>query len=138
MQNLDKPDQAIKEAACHLKKNGTLFLVINHPCYRIPRQSSWGIDKLKKLQYRRVERYMTPLEIPIRTHPSKKDKSPSTYSYHFPISEIVKWLGDNQLSISRLEEWCSNKTSTGKNAKMENRSRHEFPLFLALASKKII
>ena len=137
MQNIEKPDKVLKEAAAHLKKNGKLFLVLNHPCFRIPRQSSWGLDEGKKLQYRRIDRYMTPLEVPIQMHPSKKAQSKKTYSFHFPLSDMITWICEAGFTITRLEEWCSNKTSTGKHAKMENRAREEFPLFLAIEANRI-
>jgi len=35
-----------------------------------------------------------------------------------------------------MEEWISDKKSTGAKARMENRSREEFPLFLALLAQK--
>jgi len=132
LQNMERGDQAVKNAGQHLKKGGRLILVLNHPCYRIPRQSSWGVDENKKLQYRRVDRYLSPLEIPIQMHPSKQEKSEKTFSYHHPLSTYIKWMTDSGFAITRLEEWHSTKTSTGKHAKMENRARCEFPLFLAL------
>ena len=132
LQNMDNGEGAIKNAARHLKNGGKLILVLNHPCYRIPRQSSWGIDEDKKLQYRRVDRYLSPLEIPIQIHPSKKEKSEKTYSYHHPLSTYMKWLRDAGFVLTKLEEWTSPKVSSGKKGKMENRSRSEFPLFLAL------
>ena len=132
LQNMKEGEKAIKNGASHLKKGGKLTLILNHPCYRIPRQSSWGIDEQKKLQYRRIDRYLSPLEIPIQMHPSQMEKSEKTFSYHHPISTYVKWMTDEGLSITKMEEWRSHKVSTGKYAKMENRSREEFPLFLAL------
>lgn len=130
LQNMEKPDQAILQASTCLKMGGKLILVLNHPCFRIPRQSHWDIEPEKKLQSRKVDRYMSPMEIPINMHPGV------TYSYHFPLSEICRFLQEAGMVITRLDEWCSNKESTGKWAKMENRARKEFPLFLAIESMK--
>ena len=88
------------------------------------------------MQARKIFRYMSPLEIPISIHPGKKEKSPSLYSYHYPLSSYSQWLEENHFSILRMEEWISDKTSTGKYAKMENRSRREIPMFLAITAKK--
>ncbi|MCB1110690.1 MAG: class I SAM-dependent methyltransferase [Chlamydiia bacterium] len=132
LQNMKQGNLAIQNGAHHLRKRGKLILVLNHPCYRIPRQSSWGIDEEKKLQYRRVDRYLSPLEIPIQMHPSQKEKSVTTFSYHHPLSTYVDWMTEAGFAITRIEEWHSPKTSTGKKAKMEDRARKEFPLFLAL------
>jgi ubiquinone/menaquinone biosynthesis C-methylase UbiE len=132
LQNMEEGEKAIENGAKHLRKGGKIILVLNHPCYRIPRQSCWGIDEGKKLQYRRIDRYLSPLEIPIQMHPSKQESSEKTFSYHHPLSTYVKWMVRAGFSITRMEEWHSHKSSTGKLAKMENRAREEFPLFLAI------
>lgn len=135
LQNLDRPDLALKEAAKNLLPEGKLIIVLNHPCFRIPRQSHWGVDESKKLQYRRIDRYLTPLQIPIQTHPGKKE-SVQSLSFHHSLSDMSRFLFEAGFAIELLEEWTSNKQSTGKNAKMENRAREEFPLFLAIKAKK--
>ena len=131
-QNFPNPLQALKNCSLHLKERSALTIVLNHPCFRIPRQSSWGIDEPKKLQYRRIDRYMTPMEIPIEAHPGKKQESTATLSFHHPLHEICNWLKMAGFWIEEMEEWCSNKDSTGPKARMENRARDEFPLFLAI------
>lgn len=130
LQNMKEPAQAIKQTYFHLKKQGKLILVLNHPCFRIPRQSHWNINPEKKLQSRSIDCYMSQMEIPINMHPGV------TYSYHFPLTDICRFLCEAGMIITRLDEWCSNKQSTGKWAKMENRARKEFPLFLAIESLK--
>lgn len=136
LQNMKDPGKAIGEAASHLGKGGKLILVLNHPCFRIPRQSHWEIDPEKKLQSRKVDRYMTPMEIPISMHPGGKKEEVKTYSYHFPLSDLCRFLAEAGLVMTRLDEWCSNRESSGKWAKMENRARKEFPLFLAIEAMK--
>ncbi len=136
LQNVSDPAGVLALAADYLKPGGRLVLVVNHPCFRIPRQSSWGIDELKKCQYRRLDRYMSPMEVPIQMQPGKGEKSTMTYSYHHPLQSYVKWLSEAGCAVVRLEEWCSNKKSTGAHATMENRARAEFPLFLTLVAEK--
>ena len=80
---------------------------------------------------------MSPMEIPIQMHPSQKKQSQKTYTYHFSLSDLTAWLRETGCVITRLEEWCSNKESTGKFAKMENRARKEFPLFLSIEAKRL-
>ena len=132
LQNMGPPEIVLKSAKNHLAKNGKLSIVLNHPCFRVPRQTSWGIDEDKKIQYRRIDRYLTPLVIPISMSPSKKEDSEITSSYHYPMSTYINILGDLSLGVNHMEEWISDKQSTGKFAKMENRSREEIPLFLLL------
>lgn len=135
LQNIEEPRLVFKNAANHLTDHGYLLCVINHPCFRIPRQSSWQIDSEKKLQYRRVDRYMTPMKIPIQAHPSKGEQSTTTWSFHHPLSAYCQWLKEAGFAIVSLEEWLSDKVSEGTAAKMENRCREEFPLFLAILAK---
>lgn len=137
LQNMQKGDVCIQNTASHLRHNGKLLLVLNHPCFRIPRQSGWGIDATKKLQYRRVDRYLSPIMIPITMNPGQKEKSPVTWSFHFPLHTYFTWLNSAGMAVTAIEEWASDKESDGKAAKMENRSRAEFPLFLAILAQKL-
>lgn len=133
LQNMRDPAGAITNAAHFLVPGGRLVLVINHPSFRIPRQSAWGIDENSKLQYRRENLYMSPLEIPITAHPGQQS-SAVTWSYHRPLSSYTAMLTENGFVIEALEEWVSDKESAGKAKKQENRARAEFPLFLAISA----
>lgn len=137
IQNMRDPQAAIDNMAKALKPGGSLVCVLNHPAFRIPRQSSWEIDERSKLEYRRINRYMTPIEIPINTHPGQKN-SPVTWSYHHPISYFVESITKSGCVITGLEEWISDKESEGKFKKMENRARTEFPLFLTIIATKAL
>jgi ubiquinone/menaquinone biosynthesis C-methylase UbiE len=136
LQNIEHPQAALSNASKHLKPGGKLFLVLNHPHFRIPRQSSWKVDEGNKVQYRRVDRYMSPMKIPIQTHPGKQEQSTTTFSFHHPLASYSLWLKEAGFTMELIEEWCSDKVSTGKQAKMENRSREEIPLFMAIVARK--
>lgn len=136
LQNIKKPHQVFKHAAEHLRSGAKFLIVLNHPCFRIPRQSSWGVDDVKKTQYRRIDRYLTLLEIPIQAHPGKSQHSTVTWSYHLPLSEYFSMLAEAGFVVTRFEEWNSDKVSQGKAAKMENRSRSEIPLFAAILAER--
>ncbi|NGX38320.1 MAG: Demethylmenaquinone methyltransferase [Chlamydiae bacterium] len=131
LQNLEDPLSALKNTCKHLVSGGKLFLVLNHPCFRIPRQSHWGIDEAKKMQYRRMDAYLTPQKIPIQMHPGV------TWSFHHSLSAYSKMLREAGFCILEMQEWVSDKKSTGAKARMEDRARREFPLFLAIACQKI-
>lgn len=135
LQNIKEPNLAIKNIANKLESGGKFLVVLNHPAFRIPRQSSWEEDKGNKLQYRRVNRYMSPLEIPINAHPGKTN-SPVTWSYHHPLEDYTKYLHEAGFLIEVIEEWTSDKQSMGKKAKQENRAREEFPMFMAILAVK--
>lgn len=136
LQNLENPSKALRNASDHLISGGKLVIVFNHPAFRIPRQSSWGIDEARKIQYRRIDKYMSPMNIPINMNPGDRN-SKVTMSYHLPISSYSRMLKEAGFVIELIEEWTSDKESVGKASKMENRSRSEIPLFMAIfASKK--
>lgn len=136
LQNMEDLQGALQTAQNHAKSGSELLIVLNHPCFRIPRQSSWIIDREKKMQSRRIDAYLTPMKIPIQMHPSKKSSS-LTYSFHRSLSDYTKTLYEMGFCILQFEEWVSEKQSEGSFAKMENRARKNFPLFAAFLAKKI-
>lgn len=134
LQNMQNQQAALQNAAAHLKPNGKLVLVLNHPCFRIPRQSGWGIDEKTKQQYRWINRYLNPLKIPISMHPGK-NPSAMTWSFHHSLQDYSNMLTQAGFIIEQIQEWTSDKQSEGKAAKSENRARAEFPLFLAIQAR---
>ena len=134
LQNMEHGEGAIQSAARHLRKEGELLLILNHPCFRIPRQSGWGVDEKSAIQYRRMNGYMSPMDIPLQINPGKGEQSEIFHSYHHPLSNYMKWLSKAGFAIHALEEWISDKKSEGAKARMEDRARREIPLFLALGS----
>lgn len=137
LQNVERWQNVITNAATLLGRNGVMVLVLNHPYFRIPRQTSWAIDEKSKMQYRRVNRYLLPFKIPINSEPSKGSRGAVTWSFHFSIQDLTRELKKNGFVIEVIEEWVSDKVSAGKAAKMENHARDEFPLFMALKILKL-
>ena len=138
LQNMSDPFALLMNASRHLIHGGKLFVVLNHPAFRIPRQTHWQIDENKQIQYRRIDRYLSPLQIPIQTHPGKGPESSKTWSFHFPLSFYSKWLYQAGMATLFIEEWISDKKSTGSKAQMEDRAREEIPLFLTFVCQKIL
>jgi ubiquinone/menaquinone biosynthesis C-methylase UbiE len=136
LQNVENIASVFKNAANHLVNGGRFLIVINHPAFRIPRQSSWGIDESKKTQYRRIDRYMSPIKIPINMNPGHSSGTKLTWSFHNPMSVYAQELKNAGFYIETIEEWVSEKESQGKAAKMENRARSEFPMFMAILAVK--
>lgn len=137
IQNIDPLEPVFADAARVLKPGAAFVITMNHPAFRQPRQSGWGWDEQRKLQYRRVDKYMGEYEMPILAHPGSAP-SVKTYSYHRPLSSYVTALAKHGFVIEALEEWISNKVSdSGPKAKAENIARNEIPLFLALRAKKM-
>ncbi len=135
--DLDDIDAAFKGIAAALRPGGRLVVILMHPCLRIPRQSSWGWDEQKRAQYRRLDRYQTPMTIPIATHPGSE---PGTHTlfFHRPIAAYINALAAAGLAITGCEELLSHRTSEpGGRSRGENRARGEFPVFLGLKAVKM-
>lgn len=137
IQNIDPLEPVFEQVSRVLKTGGNLVLTMNHPAYRQPRQSGWGWDEERKLQYRRIDKYMSEYEMPIVAHPGSAPQI-KTYSYHRPLSVYINTLAKHGFLIDALEEWCSNKHSdSGPKARAENQARKEIPLFLAIRAVKL-
>jgi ubiquinone/menaquinone biosynthesis C-methylase UbiE len=136
LQNVEDFNAVFKNAAKHLVSGGKFLIVLNHPHFRIPRQTAWGIDEQTKQQYRKVYKYMSEMQIPIDMTPGKT-KQKLTWSFHNPLENYIEALSARGFVVTRIKEWCSDKTSVGKAAKMENRSREEIPLFMAILAEKL-
>lgn len=136
LQNIENVSDVIKEVSRVLKPKGKLFVVLNHPAFRIPKESSWGWDDVKKIQYRRLDSYLSEAREAIQMHPGDKPWE-KTISFHRPLQFYFKSLAKNGLLVSRLEEWSSHRTSEpGPKKEAEDRARREFPLFLILEAVK--
>lgn len=134
LQNMKKPFAVIRNCKEMLNLNGKLVVVLNHPAFRIPKHGDWVVKD--NSQYRMVDNYMSPLEIPIESSPHDKINNELSYSYHYPLSFYSEILFDNGFVIEKIEEWVSPKKSTGIKAEMEDKARSEIPLFMAIVASK--
>lgn len=137
LQNIENANEVIREVSRILKRQGKLFVVLNHPAFRIPKESSWGWDYAKKVQYRRLDSYLSESKEQIQMHPGD-NPSEKTLSYHRPLQFYFKALNKNGFLVSCLEEWNSHKVSEkGPKKEAEDKARKEFPLFLYLEAVKM-
>lgn len=141
IQNIKNIDGTFKELARALTKEGEIHIVMNHPVFRIPKRSSWGWDKERNIEYRRLDGYLSESEERIDMHPGRSaegDLRTETVSFHRPLQWYFKLLGKHGFAVDRLEEWTSHRESTsGPRKDAENKARKEFPLFLYLRAKKL-
>ncbi len=135
LQNIEKLESVFINVSRRLNPGGKFVAVVTHPCFRIPRQTHWGWDENKKIQYRRVDHYKTEIEIPIIAPPFS-DPNRFTVTYHRPLQSYIDALSKANLWVDALEEWSSNKVSEpGKRSRAENRARKEIPLFMAFRAR---
>jgi ubiquinone/menaquinone biosynthesis C-methylase UbiE len=132
IQNMEHLAKVCASAAKVLRVGGRMLWVLNHPCFRIPRQTAWGFDDERKIQYRRVDAYSSPMSIPIVMHPGQA-QSESTTSFHKSLTDLMHCAFSAGFLLAGFEEWHSDKQSQpGPRARAENRARDEFPLFVGM------
>jgi ubiquinone/menaquinone biosynthesis C-methylase UbiE len=127
LQDINPLQDALDSASWALKPGGRMVLLMTHPCFRIPRQSGWGYDENRKLTYRRVDHYMTPLNVPMKSY---LGGSGVTISFHRPLHEYVNGLAAAGLVIDQMREITSYKAD-------ENAAESEIPVFMALRARKL-
>lgn len=136
IQDMNPLDGVLRSAAWALKPGGRVVILMTHPAFRVPRQSGWGFDEDRKLQYRRVDRYLTPLPVPMKQHPGKE--SGVTISFHRPLSEYINTLAACGLLVDHMDEIPLGDNSLKKNrTEAEKMADDEIPLFLVLRARKV-
>lgn len=131
IQDMNPLSEVVESAAWALRPEGRLVILMTHPCFHIPRQSGWGYDETRRLQYRRIDRYLTPLSVPMKPYTGKQ--SGVTISFHRPISVYVNQLAACGLLVDRLREITTHKA--GK-TKAEQAANDEIPVFMGLRAIK--
>lgn len=135
IQDMNPLEPVLASAAWTLKPDGRLVILMTHPCFRIPRQSGWGWDEKRKLRYRRVDTYLTPLPVPMKAHGGNQGV---TRSYHRPLHTYVNGLAASGLLVNRLEEIPAHDVmGSGSRSKAHKRADEEIPLFLGIRAIKM-
>ncbi len=137
LQNIERFNETLSECSRVLKPGGRLYIVLNHPAFRVPKASSWGWDMEQKAQYRRIDSYLSEAKVKIQMHPGDQPDV-FTLTFHRPLQVYFKGLRKAGFAIAALEEWISHKKSEpGPRAGAENTARKEIPLFLLLEAVKL-
>jgi SAM-dependent methyltransferase len=137
LQDMEPLEPVLAAAAWALAPGGRLVAVLTHPCFRVPRQSGWGWDQSRKLRFRRVDRYLTPLAVPLKPY-QVGDRQGVTRSFHRPLSAYVAALAAQGLWINDLREIPTDaRRRRGGQVDAEERANAEIPLFLALRAVKV-
>jgi ubiquinone/menaquinone biosynthesis C-methylase UbiE len=142
IQNIAEVKEMLSQVNRVLRPGGAVYIVMNHPAFRIPKRSGWGFDEATGQQYRRVDGYLHESKEEIDMRPgSSKNENPNqmTVSFHRPIQYYTKLFAATGFVVTRLEEWISHRHSeTGPRQKEEDRMRGEIPLFPFMEIKKAI
>ncbi len=143
IQNIEEVRGVFEEVSKKLVKGGRMYMVLNHPSFRNPRQTHWVWDEEKQMQYRRVDEYVSESKAKIDMNPGA-DKSNNglvknhTWSFHRPLQCYFKAINKAGLYVARLEEWISHKQSqSGPRQNAEDISRKEIPMFMMVEVMKV-
>jgi SAM-dependent methyltransferase len=133
IQDIDPLELALESAAWALVPNGRLVIVMTHPCFRVPRQSGWGWDAGRRLQFRRVDRYLTRLAVPMKSYDGARGGE--TRSYHRPLSAYVNALSAAGLLVDAVQEipGPAPDLRAGRAGRM---AAEEIPLFLGIRATR--
>jgi SAM-dependent methyltransferase len=131
IQNMEPLADVLASAAWALRPGGRCVLLVTHPCFRVPRQSGWGWDEERRLRFRRVDSYLTPLAVPLR--PPSSGAGAPVPSFHRPLEAYINGMAASGLLLERLREIAG--PPDGRDGAAE-RASAEFPLFLGLRALK--
>lgn len=135
IQDIDPLDAALRAAAWSLRSGGRLVMLMTHPCFRVPRQSGWGWDEGRGLRFRRIDRYLMPLDIPMQEYGGGKPGV--TRSYHRPLETYVSALAAAGFVIEAMNEIpAPHFGAPEQEARAHRLARQEFPLFLCLRARR--
>ena len=161
LMNINPLEPVLSGIAATLRPGGRCVVVVLHPAFRSPGQTSWGWEgqtkqeaaasrttrtskpgtSSKLAQYRRVDGYLSPGVRDIIMNPGAAAKGQApimTQTFHRSIQAYVKGFASAGLLVSALEEWPSTRQSEpGPRAAEENRARREIPMFLAIRGVKV-
>jgi SAM-dependent methyltransferase len=131
IQDIDPLDRAIESAGWAVRAGGRIVILMTHPCFRVPRQSGWGWDPGRKLQYRRIDRYLTPLAVPMKRYAG--GRRGATRSYHRPLMDYVNGLAGAGIVVDRIMEIPTHRAGSLVGTRRIARSAEsEIPLFLGM------
>lgn len=135
IQDMDPLDDVARGVAWALRPAGRVVMLMTHPAFRQPRHSGWGYDEGRKLTYRRIDGYLSPMAVPMKS----LGDGPPTRSFHRPISSYVNSLGDVGFAVDAMLELADlpPERRPGRAARGDARAQAEIPIFLALRAVRL-
>lgn len=134
IQDMDRLDAVLAGVDWAVRPTGRVVLLMTHPAFRQPRHSGWGFDEGRKLQYRRIDSYLTEMAVPMKS----LGGGPPTRSFHRPISAYVNRLSEAGFAVDAMLELpdLPPDRRPGRAARADERAQREIPLFLGLRAMR--
>jgi SAM-dependent methyltransferase len=133
IQDMDPLGPVVDSLDWALRPAARVVIVMTHPAFRQPRHSGWGFDEGRKLTYRRIDSYLTPMAVPMKS----VGGSTPTRSFHRPLSTYVNGLASIGFAVDALYEvpdLPEGERPKGRGAR--GKADAEIPLFLALRARR--
>jgi ubiquinone/menaquinone biosynthesis C-methylase UbiE len=134
IQDMDPLDDVVRSIDWALRPASSVVLLMTHPAFRQPRHSGWGVDEGRRLTFRRIDSYLSPMAVPMKS----LGGGPPTRSFHRPISTYVNafshagFVTDAMLELPDLPL----ERRPGRAARGDERSQREIPIFLGLRASR--
>lgn len=135
IQDMDPLEDVVRGLDWALAPHGRVVMLMTHPAFRQPRHSGWGFDEGRQLTYRRIDGYLTPMAVPMKSLGGGEP----TRSFHRPIGAYVNALGDVGFAVDALLELpdLPPERRPGRAARGDARAQAEIPIFLGLRALRI-
>jgi SAM-dependent methyltransferase len=134
IQDMDPLEQIFAGLSQVLAARARVVLLMTHPAFRQARHAGWGFDEGRKITYRRVDSYLTPMAVPMKS----LGGGPPTRSFHRRISTYVNELAaagfvtDAMLELPDLPPERRPGRGAPKGGVDAARAGQEIPIFLVL------
>ena len=138
IQDMNPLQPVLESVAWALRPTSRIVMLMSHPSFRQPRHSGWGFDASRKLRYRRVDAYLTPMSVPMGSAADGR----RTRAYHRPISSYINALGSVGYAVDAMLELPDlpperRPRRSGPSSRAGAGDEAEIPLFLAIRARRI-
>jgi len=133
IQDMDPLDAIFGSLGWALRRASRVVILMTHPAFRQPRHAGWGFDEGRRLVYRRVDAYLSPMAVPMKELGGGRP----TRAYHRPISAYVNGLAAEGFAVDAMREIADSlDESRPRGRRAGARAASEIPVFLALRARR--
>lgn len=134
IQDMDPLEPVLRSVAWALRPTSRIVILMTHPAFRVPRHSGWGFDRSRRLTYRRLDGYLSPMDVPMRSVGGE----PPTRSFHRPLGTYVNALARIGFAVDAMLEIPDLPPEARPSpARRSSPSNPDIPLFLGLRAVKV-
>jgi SAM-dependent methyltransferase len=133
IQDMDPLEPIFAALDWALRPRARVVILMTHPSFRQPRHAGWGFDPARKLVYRRIDAYLSPMAVPMKAI----GEGTPTRSFHRPLSSYVNGLAAFGFAVDAMRELPDLPAQSRPGRRRpQGRADAEIPLFLALRVRR--